>query len=237
MDSVREVMRGRHWDPDYEIPWERVRLEWEKEWDSSKEFLLEKSPPNLLRAAAIQEHFEPAYFIGMIRNPYAFCEGVARRPDNDMDVASAAEFWLQCAQAQTRNKAELDHILFFTYEEFAEDPAAIRDRILEFLPELECLDLDEPSDHSFMGHEPIIRNLNPIQIRRLTSRDIARINRVLRREPQLMADFGYDFIEPSLAQTIGSLKAKASSYALRAARFRGILPGPIVRRIEKLVLE
>lgn len=236
IEPVRPIMRGRHWDATYEMPWTQIRAEWEKVWDTNKAFLLEKSPPNLLRAPAIEQHFDPSYFVAMIRNPYAFCEGVSRRQDNPMDVVGAAEFWIQCARAQARNRDELERILFFTYEEFAEDPVATRDRILDFIPNLKTLDIEEPSDHSFMGHEPIIRNLNSIQIRRLTRSHIRAINQVLRRRPDLMEAFGYQFIEPDLSQTLRSLKARASSFALRAARYRNLAPRPIVERIEKWVL-
>ena len=48
-----------------------MKDEWGKYWDYSKEFLCEKSPPNLVRTRFLQEMFSDheVYFITMMRHP------------------------------------------------------------------------------------------------------------------------------------------------------------------------
>ena len=54
LDSVRPLMRGQHWNPEQQFPWQTIKTEWEKIWDFHKPIKLDKSPPNLLRAKEIE---------------------------------------------------------------------------------------------------------------------------------------------------------------------------------------
>ena len=80
LPSVKKIMfdHDDRWNIGLKYDWEFIKKEWLKHWDISKPILLEKSPPNLIRAFDIQSCFQPCYFICMIRNPYAFCEGFIR---------------------------------------------------------------------------------------------------------------------------------------------------------------
>ena len=40
-----------------------LKIEWEKFWDLSKELLVEKSPPNILKTRFLQEIFPNSYFL------------------------------------------------------------------------------------------------------------------------------------------------------------------------------
>ena len=71
--QVREhLFVENRWDENLQIDWPLVKRVWETHWDTKKPVLLEKSPPNILRAKQIEAHFEPAFFFAMWRNPVSY---------------------------------------------------------------------------------------------------------------------------------------------------------------------
>lgn len=199
IEEVRGVMRTSPWNPKHEVPWPQVKAAWEAYWEDDKEIRIEKSPPNLLRAAAIEAHFENAYFIVMVRDPYAYCEGVRRRGRKGIGYsvtagcAEIAQGWIEEARIQKENLRELKHALYISYEDFTDDTAGTVEKILDFLPGLGRLN----SEASFLTHSlhgnvrrpPTNLNLN--QIARLSQADIDEINGVLTRYPELLETFHY----------------------------------------------
>jgi hypothetical protein len=233
VEEASALMRGPHWDPGFEIPWSDVKSIWLKHWDTSLPILVEKSPPNLLRARAIESVFTPASFIVMIRNPYAFCEGINRR---GFDLVSGARRWLMCAEFQIRNIQTLKHVTWFTYESLTESPTTARAQLLEFLPELGALSLDSVETFSILGREKSIRNMNRIKIDRLSADDIRAINDVLSEHQSSLEFFGYKLLEPSASRGLRSYRTKLACSVVRATRLGGLMPGPIVKSIEQLLL-
>jgi len=187
-------MCPERWNPNKPMPWREIKAHWEAAWDLNKAILLEKSPPNIARAFAIEENFSPVYFIAMIRNPYALCEGFRRRRGHG--VEAAAQKWIAFAEYQRQNIAGLKKVIHFTYEEFTGQTAQIKARILRFMPQLRDIDTTETFRvHSIAGNsERKIENLNARKIGQLTGADIARINVVLKEHENLMKFFGYELI-------------------------------------------
>src|SRR5258708_7301311 len=54
----------------------RVKYDWAPLYQPRPGILLEKSPPNILRSRWLQQNFQPSRFLGIIRHPYAVCEGI-----------------------------------------------------------------------------------------------------------------------------------------------------------------
>lgn len=199
LDELKDIMREKPWDPDYSMQWDYIRKIWESYWDLSKPILLEKSPPNIIRALRIQELFQKSYFLIMIRNPYAMCEGLNRR--NGTPFAKAAQFWVKCAQYQMENSKKLENSLSFSYEDLTDSKAQTCQRIMEFLPELNSLDIDRSFKvHSVLAKDggnkdkgiPLkIQNLNPVKIGTLSRDNIRQINSVLEKHAEIMSFFGY----------------------------------------------
>jgi uncharacterized protein YndB with AHSA1/START domain len=166
-------------DPAVEMPWGRIRREWERCWDLSKPVLVEKSPPNVLRAPAIEEHFSrfgDVRFVAMIRSPYH----VRQRP----------ELWLAEARHQRRNVETLRHVLWTRYEDLCRDPAAVARRLTDFLPAL------GPLDHTAAraSRDPSVAGrTGPIASRNATTRSLA-TQRDLELAPheELLRFFGYE---------------------------------------------
>jgi len=202
LDEVREVMRDEPYNADKKIPWKEIRAQWEQYEDPSKPIFLEKSPPNLVRAFEIEREFEPCHFIAMIRDPYATCEGIYRRGHKTLEETT--KFWISCAQYQKINIEGLKHIINFSYEKLVENTPLIKDQILEFIPELESLDIDiTPKIHSVFGREHRkITNLNKHKINRLSNQELSIINNILEKHNDIMEFFGYTYIYPSFKRRI-----------------------------------
>jgi hypothetical protein len=180
----------------------------------SKPVLLEKSPPAIVRAFDIEQAFVPSYFIAIIRDPYAFCEGRRRRYGGDMKTC--AQIWVRHASFQMRNVQGLKNITYFRYEDFADNPAAIKDQILNFMPDLKDIDAKQSFNaRSVRGRaDRTIRNFNSEKIDRLSGRDIREANIVLRQNGQVMDYFRYEYLKPSVAHAIRYFKAVGAAKAL-----------------------
>lgn len=132
--EVKKVMRQAPWNPDTKMPWKTIKKVWGKYWEKEKPLLLEKSPPNIIRAQEIVKHFIPAYFLIMVRNPYAHCEGLIRR--NNMTAKDACEFAVRCLRQQAENLKNLNNTLCFTYEELVSSPKSVSRTIEYFIPQI-----------------------------------------------------------------------------------------------------
>ncbi len=188
------------WNAKKTIDWERVRARWNRAWDLSKPVLLEKSPPHLIRAGQLAAYFPNSYFIIMIRNPYAFCEGVKRRWGSRKSFLSGytyfnlARFWAICARHQIKNQKSLKNSLVMTYEELTDRPAEAASRLLDFVPELGGLDMGK--EISIFEKSQPITNFNDRQITRLSDGHLFEINQALKYCPGMLAHFAYTFREP-----------------------------------------
>lgn len=63
LPEVKEIMRQDPWNVNVKLPWVKIKEVWDGYWDHNKLLLLEKSPPNLIRAKEIEQHFNPVYFL------------------------------------------------------------------------------------------------------------------------------------------------------------------------------
>jgi hypothetical protein len=191
LPSVVPLLRGDHWNPEKPVPWEQVRARWLETWDTSRAILLEKSPPNLVRAEAIERYFDPAWFVLLSRDPYAFSEGYMRRKRCSARVA--AEFWLFCARWTLYNLDRLSRTLLITYEELVTEPATAAARLSDFVPELGVLSTDDSyRAHSIHGRGARqLTDLNEIKIRQLSGRDIREISAVLNEDVATVRRLGY----------------------------------------------
>ena len=198
LPEVKEVMRNKAWHSEVKLPWQNIKEVWHGYWDRSKPLLVEKSPPNLIRASEIVEYFNPVYFLLMVRNPYAHCEGLIRR--TNMNAQRAANFTVRCMRQQAENAHKLNNTLCFTYEELTENPGHISRGIQSFIPDIGALRHTQSFKvHSIDGIvERGLVNLNKKKIENLSVYSLRRINKVLKRNADIMAHWGYKYYEPSL---------------------------------------
>lgn len=167
------------------VNWPKVKQIWDDSW-GPQPIKLEKTPAHLLKAFEIQEHFEDPRFIITIRDPYAFCMGILKRKRT---LEAGARLWLKAATYQKKN-LELNNTLFFTYEQFTENPRRIKQQILKFIPSLINIDVHSARIIKSSSLRPI-RNLNPDYFNRLTPAHVKKINQIIGAHPDLVNLFGY----------------------------------------------
>ncbi|HEX8076598.1 MAG TPA: sulfotransferase [Chthoniobacterales bacterium] len=181
--------------------WPKIKRRWRFHWSRNPKFktaapriFLEKSPPNIFRAAMLQKHFPNSFFILMQRNPYAVAEGIRRRAG--FAIERCIQHWIRCAQQQLRNEETLQRAIKLNYEDLSERAEVCRRQIVDLVPELDDLDIGrEVTAQTLEGQiRQTIVNYNAKQIALLTQDDLAAINAHLDKVPELMAHFGYEFI-------------------------------------------
>jgi hypothetical protein len=111
---------------------ERLFAEWVRYWDTSRPFLLEKSPPNLIRTRFLQAMFPESYFVIIVRHPiaYAFPRGKASPPRM---VHSLIRHWVTCHDIFREDRPRLRNSIVIEYERFVDDPSGYLARIYSFL--------------------------------------------------------------------------------------------------------
>lgn len=229
LPSVRDIMRAHPWDENHPLPWPQIKQAWYEEWDLSKPILLDKTPPSVIAAFEIEQVFEDAYFVVMVRDPYAYCEGTKRRGygglgyGRDATYAEIAQGWVREGQYQLKNIDKLERTMWLTYEQLTENSAVVVNRLLDFMPQLQALDTSASfSIRSVEGRQqrPLV-NLNGKQIARLSAEAIDEINGVLSQHKDLLSFFGYELLSSALpAQFARKAKYFKPKKALRSMAVR-----------------
>lgn len=225
LTGVEEVMRKDPWNSDIKLPWKNIKKIWDDHWNQDKLFFVEKSPPNLIHTDEIVKHFSPVYFLLMVRNPYAHCEGLIRR--NKWDARRAAEFTVRCLRQQAQNADTLNTTLCLTYEELVENPETISQRIQSFIPQIGELKYDQRVKvHSIDGSiERGIVDLNKTKIQNLSINNLRQINNVLKSNSDVMDFWGYEYYRPSLLHALNFLKKRSSLLASKTlSKVADLLP-------------
>jgi hypothetical protein len=195
LPGVMEVMY-ENWDENAELDWAYIKRKWRLHWDVTKPVLLEKSPPNIIRAKIFERHFAPAYFIVSNRDPYAFCESLMRNSPQNRVPEVAARFAIRCLKHQKSNIEELGNVLSISYEELTNDPSIVKEKIVAFLPELAGIDTSRTfTAHNHLSMKMKITNLNDAKIKKLGRETLNRINSVFYEHADVLAHFNYEIIE------------------------------------------
>ena len=177
--------------------WPQTKKAWYFTATSSSEdapVFFSKSPPSIVWVDSLKQHFENTKFIFMVRNPYAVVEGIARRKKarfgREEILRLASEHIMKCFELQINNIQMYPDSVFFTYEFLCDYPERVKEKLESFLPELS--DLDFAAEIPVKGNycEPL-RNMNEQQIKRLSSSDLAVMNRVFDCNPEYLEYFGY----------------------------------------------
>ncbi len=197
LPTVRKLMfdHDERWNEQLTLDWAYIQAEWRKYWDVTRPVLLEKSPPNLIRAKSIITHFQPSYFIILIRNPYAICDGFLNRKKNPWEAEVAAKFVIHQLKLQRKNAEQLSNRLILSYEFLTTKPTEFKCQLLEFLPEISDIQTDITFNvHNKIGKAMTLQNLNPIKINRLTSAQIKTINTVFLPEKETLNYFNFPIL-------------------------------------------
>ena len=191
----KQIDYRRRWDESYNYPWPKLKAIWMQYWAHYKPLLLDKSPPNLIRTTAILQHFRPAQFIIMVRNPYVHCEALIRR--DGMTAQKAGERAIQCLKHQKQNLDVLEKdSLLIRYEDLVGDPSRLQQQLIKFIPELYDIQLKSAfKAHNAFDKAMPITDMNMGKIERLDREDLAVIQKVFEPEALVLQRFGYPLLD------------------------------------------
>lgn len=123
---------------------DKLRMEWNLHWDLSKEILIEKSPMNLIMMRYLNEIFEHAYFLVIIRHPVAV--SYATQKWSKTSIESLLLHWITGHFIMLRDSQILKNIQIISYESLIIAPNRVLSKIKDFVG------VDVDYDQQFINH-------------------------------------------------------------------------------------
>jgi hypothetical protein len=105
--------------------------EWSQHWDLRKPFLLEKSPPNLIRTRFLQAMFPNSSFIVILRHPVAASLATSKWAASSFE--SLIQHWLHCHRLFESDRRHLTSVHVLKYEDLIGSTESELQKIFEFL--------------------------------------------------------------------------------------------------------
>ncbi|MCA1596308.1 MAG: sulfotransferase, partial [Chloroflexi bacterium] len=108
--------------------------QWSPHWDLSRPYLVEKSPPTLLRTRLFQSLFPNCSFVVIVRHPAAVALATFNALASagwlrDLTIAELIEHWLFCHETFQEDAPHLQHLHMIRYEDFVNAPQLTLDAI------------------------------------------------------------------------------------------------------------
>jgi len=167
---------------------ELIKGQWSIWFPKDTPILVEKSIANATRMPFLQEYFQPAYFIHIIRNGYAVAEGIRRKGNprrwknsvyqSSYPIELCAEQWRVSDELVVQASDKIKRLMQIYYEDLTAEPQKVLKQVTDFI------DLDNLPESIFLKpwnvHRVIspITNMNGQSYERLSDQDIATIQRV-----------------------------------------------------------
>ncbi len=173
----------------------RLKREWLMRLDRSRRVFLEKSPPNAARTRWLQQHFENAHFIAIVRNGYAVAEGIRRKAEpfhlkDGWPIELCARQWNRSYEVLLEDAPYLRKLLWVHYEDLAATPELELARMLEFL-QLPPAPLAQGASWEVHEKNEPIRDMNEESLRGLSLADRMTVTR---EAGPMLRHFGYDVL-------------------------------------------
>ncbi|WES64210.1 sulfotransferase [Microbacter sp. GSS18] len=203
---VPPLREADRWWPEKYVDYAAVASTWARRIDEIRaerpvEFVLEKSPPNMVRYRDLLGILPNARVVVNNRDPYANVASQIKRyheahypgaPRLDV-IAHLADQWRFRSRILRRAHLE-DGFPVVGYERFCESP---RDILTAFGLEAGD-DFAEDAEIRVKDYEPqAIRNMNAEQTARLSPEELDTVSRRLEAEPDLLEFFGYALADPA----------------------------------------
>ena len=109
----------------------KIQSSWERWWDTSQPFLVEKSPPNIVRTRYLQYLFPDAVFLTIIRHPIAV--SLATKKWSGTSMNNLFKHWIKCNETFIEDAKYLKYSYLFKYEDFVSNPKQIMSAISKLL--------------------------------------------------------------------------------------------------------
>lgn len=176
----------------------RIKKQWSLSFGTRRANLVEKSVVNTARTPFLQEHFQPAHFVYLVRDGYAVAEGIRRKarpgawgnPEyrEHYPIGVCAEQWQVSDDVFSRDAVDLDRLVSISYEELTDDPIVTLRRVTDFLgiPPLPSEAVTRTWE--LQGRNEPLRNMNEDSFARLTPEDLDAVEAVA---GEVLAKYGY----------------------------------------------
>lgn len=110
---------------------ERLRAEWSAYWDLSRPVLVEKSPPNLIRARFLQALVPGSAFVMITRHPVAV--SFATQKWSKTSLPSLLRHWLAAHERFEADRPSIERVLVVSYEHLVTRTQECLDSVYAFL--------------------------------------------------------------------------------------------------------
>jgi Sulfotransferase family len=111
---------------------ERLLAEWSRHWDLDRPYLLEKSPPNLIRLRFLQALFPGALFVVVTRHPIPVSYATqAWRPRTSL--RELVRHWVRAHRVFASDEPRLENLIVVRFERFIREPDACLADVYDFL--------------------------------------------------------------------------------------------------------
>jgi hypothetical protein len=178
------------WDTSHRPNWEYIYKIWHKYWDVTKPLLLEKSPPHIIRADQLQNHFQPAFFIILVRNPLVLA--AIFRNNMSIPLEEAAKRVVRYFEYQQKNLHTLENTLSISYQEFVEDLDHVEKKLLKWLPLFQHFNPPEKyRAHNKEGISMSLTNLNKKRLQELNVDELQMLKVYFKPFNKLFSSFNY----------------------------------------------
>ena len=115
----------------------RLFSDWSNYWNLEKPYLLEKSPPNLIRTRYLQAMFPKSYFVVLMRHPLAVSYATRAWYKNYgiywRKLSKILKHWLVCHEQMMEDITFLNNVIILKYENFVAQPELNLKKIYRFL--------------------------------------------------------------------------------------------------------
>lgn len=109
----------------------RLYNQWVKHCPGEGRYLIEKSPPNILKTRFLRKLFPNSKFLVIVRNPIVV--SLATKKWTKKTVDKILDHTLHAYKILYNDLKSLDHYMIIKYEDFVESPQAKLDQIYTFL--------------------------------------------------------------------------------------------------------
>lgn len=159
----------------------RLAFDWLRQAETPvKRIIVEKSPPDAIRARWLQHAFPDSYFIGIVRSGYAVVEGIRRR--QGYPVERCARHWELANRLMLEDSTQLRRFLLVRYEDLFDRLPVMAKAIGQFLgidaAPLEGVRELELSVHNMDDATTRLTDYNRRSLANLSAADLAAIDAV-----------------------------------------------------------
>lgn len=194
------------WNPQKQVNWESVKAVWLNALSKGgsttaldyPKIVIEKSPPNLVRADQLARTFPNHAAFAFNRDPYANCSSILYRNHDPATLAAESRLqvlstlaldWLERSR-WIRRWIDLWSLCYFRYEDFCAAPTSCVSRLVSQVNTLATVDVTRPIKVKDYDVQALV-DCNPSQIARLNPQDMDAISAVLSENETLVKYFGY----------------------------------------------